>query len=159
MLRTQGANKLPEQACDGDVIRMQPIGTVERSSRETVRASDIDGLRAESVRLVVRAEYAEALLGLVPGSDILVLTYLARASRDTLQVHPRGDLSRPLRGVFATRSPSRPNPIGMTSARILAIHGTALTVIGLDAWDGTPVLDIKPWSEAFDTPYSSVPES
>jgi len=147
-----------DQVCDG-VIQMRPIGIVERSSRETARASDIDGLRAEPVRLVVRAEYAEALLGLVPGSDILVFTYLAWASRDTLQVHPRGDLSRPLRGVFATRSPSRPNPIGLTSARVLAVCGTTLTVVGIDAWDGTPVLDIKHWSEAFDTPYSSVPES
>ncbi len=147
-----------DQSAD-EAIWFRSIGTVERSSRGSIRADDIDGLRAEPVRLVIRPEYEEALLGLVAGSDILVLTYLAGASRDTRQVHPRGDLSRPLQGVFATRSPSRPNPIGLTSARVMAIDGTVLTVVGLDVWDGTPVLDIKHWSEAFDTPYASAPES
>ncbi len=144
-------------ACDS--ICVQPIGYIERLPPDTVRADDIEGLRAESVRLVVRMEYVDGLLGLVPGSDILVLTYFERASRSILQVHPRGNLACPMRGVFATRSPGRPNPIGVTCARVMDVDDNVLTVVGLDAWDGTPVLDIKHCSEAFDTPYGPRPEA
>jgi tRNA-Thr(GGU) m(6)t(6)A37 methyltransferase TsaA len=75
--------------------------------------------------------------------DIVVLTWLHLGDRDTLTVHPRDDRSRPLTGVFATRSPDRPNPVGLHRCRILGRNGTLLTVSGLEAVDGTPVVDIK----------------
>jgi L-fuculose-phosphate aldolase len=95
----------------------------------------------------------DGLLGLESGDDVIVLCYFHRAERDVLQVHPMGDPGRPLRGVFATRSPARPNPIAVTSTRIERIEGNVLHVVGLDALDGTPVVDIKSYAETFDTPY------
>ncbi|MGW1911430.1 tRNA (N6-threonylcarbamoyladenosine(37)-N6)-methyltransferase TrmO [Streptomyces sp. NPDC002076] len=88
--------------------------------------------------------YAPALDGLAPGTDVLLLTWLDRAERDTLSVHPRGDTKRPLTGVFATRAPDRPNPIGLHTVRILAIVGTRVHVRNLEALDSTPILDVKP---------------
>jgi L-fuculose-phosphate aldolase len=135
------------------VIALQPIGRVERDeSDKGLRGKD---LRARPARLVLNPQVTDGLLGLEPGSDILVLAYFHRADRDVLQVHPRGNLDNPLRGVFATRSPARPNPIAVTSARIEHIDGNVLHVVGLDALDGTPVLDIKSYAEAFDTPYNT----
>jgi tRNA-Thr(GGU) m(6)t(6)A37 methyltransferase TsaA len=94
--------------------------------------------------IVVDPSLADGLRGVAPGTDVLVLTWLDRARRDILTVHPRGDVSRPETGVFATRSPHRPNPIGLHRVTILGIEGTRLRVRGLEAIDGTPVLDIKP---------------
>jgi tRNA-Thr(GGU) m(6)t(6)A37 methyltransferase TsaA len=85
-----------------------------------------------------------ALDGLDPGMTVLVLTWLDRADRDTLAVHPRSDPTRPLTGVFATRSPDRPNPIGLHEVQILAISGLRVHVHALEALDGTPILDVKP---------------
>jgi tRNA-Thr(GGU) m(6)t(6)A37 methyltransferase TsaA len=95
----------------------------------------------------------DGLRGLEPDDDITVLCYFHRAERDVLQVHPMGDMDAPLRGVFATRSPVRPNPVAVTSARIERIEDNVLHVVGLDALDGTPVVDIKSYAEAFATPY------
>ena len=85
-----------------------------------------------------------ALEGTRAGDRVLVLTWLDRAERDVLKVHPRGDPTRPLAGVFATRSPHRPNPIGLHRVEVLAIEGAEIRVRGLEALDGTPVVDIKP---------------
>lgn len=134
------------------MIECRPIGHVERQEDGADRSGR--ALRRQTVRIVLDPALTDGLLGLEPGSDVLVLCYFDRAGRDVLQVHPRGDKDRPLRGVFATRSPVRPNPIAVTSARILRIDDNVLTVIGLDALDGTPVLDIKSYAEAFDTPYN-----
>ncbi len=84
-----------------------------------------------------------ALAGLEPGDEVVVLTWLHLGNRETLTVHPRGDASRPVAGVFATRSPDRPNPIGLHRCRILGRDGTGLRVSGLEAVDGTPVVDVK----------------
>ena len=84
-----------------------------------------------------------ALAGLVPGDEVVVVTWLHLGDRTTLAVHPRGDTNRPLTGVFATRSPDRPNPIGLHRCRVLAVDGTRLSVSGLEAIDGTPVVDVK----------------
>jgi tRNA-Thr(GGU) m(6)t(6)A37 methyltransferase TsaA len=84
-----------------------------------------------------------ALAGLVPGDEVVVVTWLHLGDRTTLTVHPRGDTSRPVTGVFATRSPDRPNPIGLHRCRVLAVTGARLTVGGLEAVDGTPVVDVK----------------
>ena len=87
---------------------------------------------------------ADALLGLRTGDEIIVVTWLHRARRDVLQVHPRSDLRNPLAGVFATRSPDRPNPLGLHPVTVHAIDGTRLRVGPIEAIDGTPVVDIKP---------------
>jgi tRNA-Thr(GGU) m(6)t(6)A37 methyltransferase TsaA len=94
--------------------------------------------------LVLKPEVSDGLHGLEAGTDVVVLTWLDRASRDVLTVHPRGDTERPVTGVFNTRSPHRPNPIGLHRVRILAIDGNRLQVRHLEAIDQTPVLDVKP---------------
>lgn len=86
----------------------------------------------------------DGLNGLHAGAEILLLTWFDRSDRDVLAVHPRGDLSRPVQGVFSTRSPDRPNPIGLHRVTILAIEGNRLRVNNLEALDGTPVVDVKP---------------
>jgi tRNA-Thr(GGU) m(6)t(6)A37 methyltransferase TsaA len=93
--------------------------------------------------LEIYPEYQEGLAGIIPGQTIVVLFWLHRAGRDILKVHPRGDMSRQLRGVFATRSPDRPNPIAISELKVRAVHGNRLEVSGLDILDGTPILDIK----------------
>jgi len=87
---------------------------------------------------------AQALDGLVAGNEIIILTWLHRARRDVLKVHPRSDRSRPLTGVFATRSPDRPNPLGMHRVTIRRISKNRLRIGPIEATDGTPVVDIKP---------------
>jgi tRNA-Thr(GGU) m(6)t(6)A37 methyltransferase TsaA len=87
---------------------------------------------------------AEALRGIAAGDEIILITWLHRSRRDVLTVHPRGDRSQPLAGVFATRSPDRPNPLGLHRVRVLEIAGTRLKVGPLEAIDGTPVVDVKP---------------
>ena len=86
----------------------------------------------------------EALQGVQPGDRLVILTWLDRADREALTVHPRGDTSRPPAGVFATRSHHRPNPIGLHPVRVLAIDGARIKVSSLEALDGTPVVDVKP---------------
>jgi tRNA-Thr(GGU) m(6)t(6)A37 methyltransferase TsaA len=88
--------------------------------------------------------YAEALVGIAAGDDIVLLTWFHLADRGVLQTHPRSDPTQPLAGVFATRSPDRPNPIGLHRVTVLAIEGNRLHVAPLEAIDGTPVIDIKP---------------
>jgi tRNA-Thr(GGU) m(6)t(6)A37 methyltransferase TsaA len=86
----------------------------------------------------------EGLRDIQVGAEVILLTWLDRARRDVLVVHPRGDLARPEQGVFSTRSPDRPNPIGLHRVVIVAIEGTRMRVRNLEALDGTPVLDVKP---------------
>ena len=86
----------------------------------------------------------QALEGLQPGADIVVITWLHLADRTIRQVHPRGDASRPVQGVFATRSPHRPNPLGLHVVKILAIEGLRMKVANLEAVEKTPIVDIKP---------------
>jgi L-fuculose-phosphate aldolase len=93
--------------------------------------------------LEIYPEYQEGLEGIVPGQTIVVLFWLHKSSRDILKVYPRGDKSKGLRGVFATRSPARPNPIAISELKVLTIHGNHLEVSGLDILDGTPIVDIK----------------
>lgn len=93
--------------------------------------------------LEIFPEFQEGLDGIEPGRAIVVLFWLHQAARDILKVYPRGDRSRGLHGVFATRSPDRPNPIAVSELRVLAVHGNRLEVSGLDILDGTPIIDIK----------------
>ena len=93
---------------------------------------------------MIDTEYVAGLAGIEAGDELLVLTWLDRASRDVLSVHPRGDQSREQQGVFATRSPDRPNPIGLHRVTVLAIDDGVVRVSDLEAVDGTPIVDIKP---------------
>ncbi len=119
----------------------RPIGHV-RSDFEA--PTDPETLRSGISRLVIEPELKPGLTGLKTGDRLLVLFVFHRAERGSLLQHPRGDASRPERGVFALRSPRRPNPIGATVVELLAMDGNELEVRGLDALDGSPVLDIKP---------------
>ncbi len=87
---------------------------------------------------------SEALDGIAVGDGLIILTWLHRSARDVLQVHPRDEIENPLAGVFATRSPDRPNPIGLHRVTVLEINGNSLKVGPIEAIDGTPVIDIKP---------------
>ena len=99
---------------------------------------------APEAAIVIADEYVDAIEGIAAGDAVLVLTWLDRGERDVLRVHPRSDRSRPEVGVFATRSPDRPNPIGLHRVEVVSIDGATMTVRGLEAVDGTPVLDVKP---------------
>lgn len=132
----------------GESISFTPIGYVE--SRFDGYASS-EEMRPHPSRIVMRPDMEPGLMGLAAGDDILVLFRFHRAQEYELQLHPRHDPSRPLRGVFATRSQYRPNGIGATVARIMSIAGNVVTVTGLDAQNGSPVLDIKPYSSGFDS--------
>lgn len=87
---------------------------------------------------------ADAVQGIAPGDELILLTWLHRADRSVLQVHPRSNPDNPLTGVFATRSPDRPNPIGIHRVTVMEVAGTRLRVMPLEAVDGTPIVDIKP---------------
>jgi tRNA-Thr(GGU) m(6)t(6)A37 methyltransferase TsaA len=123
------------------VISYTAIGRVQNEFDEPA-SSDL--LRAAVSRIVLDPPLAEGLTGLEPGAQVMVVFVFHRATGYELLQHPRGDLARPKRGVFALRSPHRPNPIGVTVAELLGAEGNVLVVRGLDAINGTPVLDIKP---------------
>lgn len=123
---------------------IQPIGIIRSrlvSLDEAPRQGDEGGPEAW---LELEAALIPGLLGVSPGDDLLVFTWLHRAQRDVLQVHPRGRLEASLTGVFATRSPDRPNPLGLHRVTVLEVIGPRLRVVPLEAIDGTPVVDIKP---------------
>ena len=126
------------------MIDIETIGRVESPLTERSQAPKQGDEGAPEAWIVLDDRVAGALLGLNAGDDLLVLTWLDRAARDTLQVYPRGDPERGMHGVFATRSPDRPNPIGLHRVEVIAVEGTRLHVRNLEALDGTPVLDLKP---------------
>jgi tRNA-Thr(GGU) m(6)t(6)A37 methyltransferase TsaA len=123
---------------------LRPIGRVESPLTDRAAAPKQGDEGAPRARVVFLPEFREAANGLREGDEVLVLTWLHLGRRDVLSVHPRGDAKRPLTGVFATRSPDRPNPIGLHAVAIEAVEEDAITVRGLEAIDGTPVLDVKP---------------
>lgn len=130
-----------------------PIGYVES---EFADYAPSDEMRARPSRIILRPELAPGLLGLTAGQSILVLFHLHRAADYQLQLHPGHNPQNPIRGVFATRSQYRPNPIAATVAQIQNITDNILTVSGLDAQDGSPVLDLKPYAADFDQPGARV---
>lgn len=123
---------------------VKPIGWVSSDLKDLESAPRQADEGAPEAWLVFEPEMSEGLQNLKSGDHVLVLTWLDRARRDILRVHPRGDTSRPLEGVFSTRSPHRPNPIGLHPVEITAIEGVRLRVRNLEALDGTPVIDVKP---------------
>ena len=125
-------------------VEIQAVGHVRSSLRDRAAAPKQGDEGAPDAWLEFGAGYADAMRDLAPGADVLVLTWLDRADRDVLVVHPRGDTSRPPTGVFATRSPDRPNPIGLHRVTVLRVDGLRVLVRDLEALDGTPVVDVKP---------------
>ena len=119
----------------------RPIGHVVNAFSDP---TDPDALRDHESQIVVDPALAPGLSGLEPGQRLLIVFHFHRSQGFELIQHPRGDRSRPPRGVFALRSPYRPNPIGVSVAELVALEGNVVRVRGLDAIDGTPVLDIKP---------------
>lgn len=123
---------------------LRPIGRVESSLANPEDAPKQGDEGAPDAVLVFDHGVAEGMNDLRVGDEIIVLTWLDRASRDVLVVHPRGDERVPQRGVFSTRSPDRPNPLGLHHVEIISIDGTRVRVRNLEALDGTPVIDVKP---------------
>ncbi len=116
-----------------NAMNIEPVGQVRAIS------SDKSSLEIED-------RYVEALLGVEPGDKLQVLYWMHKLTADDrrrLRVHPRGDTARPIQGVFALRSPMRPNPVGVTVVEVTAIQGTRVVVNGLDALDGSPIIDLK----------------
>jgi tRNA-Thr(GGU) m(6)t(6)A37 methyltransferase TsaA len=124
--------------------RLRPVGRVESPLTDLAAASKQGDEGAPLARVVFRPEFREAARDLQEGDEVLVLTWLHQGRRDVLRVHPRGDTNRLREGVFATRSPDRPNPIGLHAVVIETVEDDAITVHDLEAIDGTPVLDVKP---------------
>lgn len=121
-----------------------PIGWVSSALVDRQAAPRQGDEGAPDCFLVFEEAVIPALAGVGPEADFLVLTWLHQAQRAVLQTHPRSDMSRPLEGVFNTRSPDRPNPIGLHRVRVLAVDGNRVQVANLEAIDGTPILDVKP---------------
>jgi tRNA-Thr(GGU) m(6)t(6)A37 methyltransferase TsaA len=124
-----------------DLIR---IATVESPLTDRAAAPKQGDEGAPEATLAFEVGFAEALEGIEIGDVLVLLTWLDRASRDVLRVHPRDDTTRPVQGVFSTRSADRPNPIGLHRVTVLSIDGPRMRVSGLEALDGTPVVDVKP---------------
>ena len=125
-------------------ITFRPIGYVENEFDEPAPG---DKIRQRESRIIVDEGLSEGLDGIEGFEKLLVVFYFHRAPKGyALRQHPRGDASRPKRGVFALRSPHRPNPIGVTVVDLVAVEGNVLVVRGLDALNGTPILDIKPFA-------------
>ena len=128
----------------GALARLRAIGTIRSIVKARAGAPKQGSEGAPDAWLEVSAFAAPALDGLKAGDDIIVVTWLHKARRETLKVHPRSDRSRPLTGVFATRSPDRPNPLGLHRVTVRQIAENRLLIGPTEAIDGTPVVDIKP---------------
>jgi tRNA-Thr(GGU) m(6)t(6)A37 methyltransferase TsaA len=120
------------------------IGRVTSSLTDLERAPRQPDEGGPDAWLEFEEGVGDALADIRPGADLVVLTWLHRARRDVLRVHPRGDPERALEGVFTTRSPDRPNPIGLHLVHVVAVDGLRVRVRSLDALDGTPIIDVKP---------------
>lgn len=125
---------------DAEKIELKPIGYVKKEAVD----KETRGPNALS-KLVLRKDLAEALEGINEFSHIFVIFWMHNIERMEMKAHPRGRRDAPLLGIFATRTPHRPNPIGLTLVKILKVDRNVITVHGLDAFNGTPILDLKPF--------------
>ena len=133
-----------------DDYTVRPIGVVRSSLADRESAPSQGNEGAPDAVIEIHADVAAGLDGIEAGHELIVLTWFHESRRDVLTLHPRWDPGNPLTGVFNTRSPDRPNPIGMHRVRVVAVDGPALTVGPLEAIDGTPVVDLKPVLSASD---------
>ena len=120
------------------------VATVHSSLKDRASAPNQGDEGAPDAWLVFDPSVADALYGIKAGDELLLFTWFDRSRREVLRVHPRGDPNRPEQGVFNTRSPDRPNPIGLHRVTVLAVDGLRMRVSPLEALDGTPVVDVKP---------------
>ena len=125
-------------------IALTPIGVVDSPLTDVGAAPNQGDEGAPDALLRLDPSLLPALGGIAPGDELIVVTWLDRARRDVLRVHPRGERSRPEQGVFNTRSPDRPNPIGLHRVRVIGLEHGSVHVSDLEAVDGTPILDLKP---------------
>ena len=129
---------------DAEIAQLRPIGVIHSTIKSRSEAPRQGTEGAPDVWLEVHRFAAEAMDGLSVGDEIIVVTWLHRANRDVMKVHPRSDPRRQLTGVFATRSPDRPNPLGLHPVTVRRIVKNRLRIGPIEAIDGTPVVDIKP---------------
>jgi tRNA-Thr(GGU) m(6)t(6)A37 methyltransferase TsaA len=129
---------------DGVNFDLRQIGRVESRLTDTSVAPKQGQEGAPDAWLVLDPDVLDAATGLREGQRVIVLTWLDRARRDVLRVHPRDDFTRPMEGVFNTRSADRPNPIGLHEVDVIAVEGPRVHVMPLEAVDGTPIVDLKP---------------
>ena len=122
---------------------LEPVGFIRSALKRREEAPRQGSEGGPDVWLEIEPQFAEALSGTEVGHELIVITWLDEARRDVLKVHPRSDESRPLTGVFYTRSPARPNPLGLHPVTVREIDGMRLKIGPIEAFDGTPVVDIK----------------
>jgi tRNA-Thr(GGU) m(6)t(6)A37 methyltransferase TsaA len=127
-----------------DKLEVRAIGRVESALTDMATAPKQGDEGAPDAWLVFERDVLEGLQGVRPGDRVIVLTWLDRAERDVLRVHPRDDVTRPKQGVFTTRSADRPNPIGLHEVEVVSIEGERVHVRALEAVNGTPIVDMKP---------------
>jgi tRNA-Thr(GGU) m(6)t(6)A37 methyltransferase TsaA len=135
------SNAFPLSVIEESKVTFNSIGTIRN---EFFEPAPQEQMRETESQIIINPNLAEGLHGLEPGQQLLVIFHFHRSEGYDLQQHPRGDQDRPKRGVFALRSPRRPNPIGVTLVDLIGVEDNLLRVRGLDAINGTPVLDIKP---------------
>jgi len=128
---------------DYGAFTLDPVGRVESTIKDRTDAPKQGDEGAPDAWIVFEPEFREAAMDLEPGDRLVVLTWLDRADRTVQRNHSRGDSSRPLMGVFGNRSPDRPNPIGLHTVTVSEVDGLRVLVSNLEAFDGTPVLDVK----------------
>ena len=144
---------MAERSCAGTTVAspsrivLHPIGYVKRAEK---RSAPPDELRRTPAQIILKPELTPGLEGIKRFRKLVVIFYCHQVKGFPLQVRPRRDASQQRRGVFASRSPARPNPLGLTVVTLQRVEGNVLHVHGLDALDGTPVLDIKPFDPTFD---------
>ena len=125
-------------------FEVMPIGKVESPLTDMASAPKQGHEGAPDAWLIFEPHVLEGLQGIRPGDQVIVLSWLDRARRDVLRVHPRDDVANPMQGVFNTRSADRPNPIGLHQVEVVSIDGQRVRVRNLEALDGTPIVDVKP---------------
>lgn len=140
--RSRAKTRTREQR--GEDAQLRPIGVIRSSIKKRSEAPKQGSEGAPDAWLEVSPLVAQGLEGLVAGDEIIIVTWLHEARRNVLKVHPRSDPGRPLTGVFATRSPDRPNPLGLHPATVREVAKNRLRIGPIEAIDGTPVVDIKP---------------
>ena len=129
---------------NSNIFSLRPVGEIRSTLKHKENAPKFYTENAPDAWLEIFPGFTEALHLMKAGDEIIIITWLHQADRNTLKVHPRGNPDNPLTGVFSTRSPNRPNPLGLHRAKVLAIKENRLHIDAIEAIDGTPVVDIKP---------------